>query len=316
MKFLDQVTVRSELRDLINKSHNIRIAVAFWGQSAPRELGLLKSRKSIAIICNLKMGGTNPSVIRELIEAGIRVRQSDTLHAKVYLFDNAAIVGSSNASANGLSLQNGEAIGWHEANILVSNALILDDIRKWFDSLQSKAITPQDLDAATELWTRRRRAGIIREPRSKTLIDDLRSAPDRFENRRLYVCVYSEGLSHNGQRSLKLARKRLPQAESQNLDGFEWPELPDFADLICFWRDETGHVSHDGIWNMPEIREEITKFGTNLQICRKLKNFAGYPASRLGAAKKWAPALKSLLDTHNSTYAFADLGLFAKQFLQ
>jgi hypothetical protein len=317
MRFLDGADAQSELGRLIGTSKLIRIAVAFWGQPAPKILGLLDKNESPEIICNLKMGGTNPEAIEELLNSGITVFQSDELHGKVYLFDSEAIVGSSNASANGLSLQDGEASGWHEANILVSEPPILNQISAWLDKLPRRKITSDDLAAAKEAWSRRRRvAGILGPPSKINLIDALRSRPSDFKGRRIFVCVYSEGLSTAGEKSLKFARKEAGPL-SDSIDGFEWDDLPDFADLICFQQTGKRRFSHDGLWHMPEVREEITKYGTKLQICRRLKAVAGYPQSRLGSALAWTPALGLLMEgSKDPTGRFMDLGDFSEKYLR
>jgi hypothetical protein len=77
-------------------------AVAFWGK---RSETLIDSdrRRNVKLICNLKMGGTNPNVVRKIPRD--LVKQIDTLHAKVYIGDNFAGVTSANASANGPGLE-------------------------------------------------------------------------------------------------------------------------------------------------------------------------------------------------------------------
>jgi HKD family nuclease len=63
-------------------------------------------------------------------------------HAKVYLFDHAALVGSSNLTEGGLSIN-------REATILVSDPALLGDLREFFDELweQAKALTAEVLEA-------------------------------------------------------------------------------------------------------------------------------------------------------------------------
>jgi phosphatidylserine/phosphatidylglycerophosphate/cardiolipin synthase-like enzyme len=101
MKFLDGAAATEEIKKLTVSSKNARLAVAFWGDGATAGLGLIEKGKSATIICNLKSGGTNPQEIQKLLDNNISVKQCDTLHGKVYLFDDHVILGSSNASANG-----------------------------------------------------------------------------------------------------------------------------------------------------------------------------------------------------------------------
>ena len=65
----------------ITKSDSVDCAVAFWGDGAERMFRNFDSRE-LRIICNLRMGGTNPDVIARM-QGFAKVRHCDTLHAKV-----------------------------------------------------------------------------------------------------------------------------------------------------------------------------------------------------------------------------------------
>ena len=104
MKFLFDAELRAAVQNLQRK-RQWYCAVAFWGRGA-EELTRGIGHDNVKIICNLKSGGTNPYVIEVLQHQN--VRQNDLLHAKVYLGDNAAIVCSANASANGLGFEGRE----------------------------------------------------------------------------------------------------------------------------------------------------------------------------------------------------------------
>jgi hypothetical protein len=114
MRFLNTKEALLEIRKQFETSSTADLAVAFWGKGAPEELGISKSQARLTVICNLSMGGTNPAVIRSLrtTHGAPTVRQNDRLHAKVYLFAHAAVIGSSNASANGLALEGSELTHW------------------------------------------------------------------------------------------------------------------------------------------------------------------------------------------------------------
>jgi hypothetical protein len=101
------------------------------------------------------MGGTNPQVIRRLLDL-VRVRHCDALHAKIYLGSNRAIVTSANASANGLGIDGASSTTWIEAGYLTPD---VTPIRIWFDALweSSNPITDADLTAAEATWLARQR---------------------------------------------------------------------------------------------------------------------------------------------------------------
>ncbi len=78
-------------------------AVAFWCKGAE---ALIPKNVKPRIICDLTSGGTNPQVVRDFLErCKDKVKHLDSLHAKVYVGKNAAIVTSANASINGLGFE-------------------------------------------------------------------------------------------------------------------------------------------------------------------------------------------------------------------
>lgn len=126
---------------------NARCAVAFWGRGAEDWVAGADCR----IIANLRMGGTNPYAL-EKMEA--TVRQSDTLHAKVYIGAERAVVASANASANGLGFEGVEQNGWIEAGYLLKD---VQAVAEWFDDQWAAAreITKGDIVAAKKVWAAR-----------------------------------------------------------------------------------------------------------------------------------------------------------------
>lgn len=139
----------------IAQEDGAKLAVAFWGRGS---LDLVS--QSAKIICNLKMGGSNPHELQK-IEKKIspdNIRQCDTLHAKVYLGRSKAIITSANASTNGLGLEGGEQEGWLEAGALITDIAPIHD---WFDALwedeDTKSISAADWKATEAAWSARQR---------------------------------------------------------------------------------------------------------------------------------------------------------------
>ncbi len=142
--------VGDELGDQIRKvlaEPGVRCAVAFWGAGAET----LVTGEGAKVICNLRMGGTNPFALRK-VKAGIRKR--DDLHAKVYLGKDLAIVTSANASANGLGLEGVEQAGWVEAGVMTDDVA---PIAEWFEALWmgSQPVGKADWLAAEKAWRAR-----------------------------------------------------------------------------------------------------------------------------------------------------------------
>jgi hypothetical protein len=152
--------VGSELTEAIRrltKAGKVDCAVAFWGDGAEGMFRKTAARTS-RIVCNLRMGGTNPRAIRRMLDLA-QVRHCDALHAKIYLGSTRAIVTSANASANGLGIEGASSGTWIEAGYLTT---IVAPIRAWFEGLweSSNAITEADLDAAEAAWSTRQQGTV------------------------------------------------------------------------------------------------------------------------------------------------------------
>ena len=111
------------------------------------------------IACNLQSSACNPYVIEDLKNAqGVTVRSHPRLHAKIYATNKFAIIGSSNASSNGLAIE-GPPESWIEANVIsddpatVRSAFAL--FQEIWDSPETSKITSAALTEAKKLWDNR-----------------------------------------------------------------------------------------------------------------------------------------------------------------
>jgi len=119
IKFLERGTILESIRSLCTDDNSEKcLAVAYWGRGSTDALGL-NSDSNVKVVLDIEAGGTNPrelKYLRDRIGAeNISVRGG--LHAKVYATANAAIIGSANASGNGLSFS---YRGNVEASVLVT----------------------------------------------------------------------------------------------------------------------------------------------------------------------------------------------------
>jgi hypothetical protein len=314
IKFLDGASATKELKKQIGASKKVRIAVAFWGENAAQELGLILKGKAATVICNLKSGGTNPRGIRPMIDAGVHVRQFDKLHGKMYLFDDCVIIGSSNASANGLSLQGSEISGWHEANLITDDKTVYSDAEAWFNAIHQDVIEGADLDAAEDAWSRRRRATPIANPEDKSLIEALRSNAATFSDRRIYICVCLLPFTEAGQEAFNRGRAEVPESQRHRIDGYEdWSQLPDGADLIRFsigprnGVEFVGFANTDDAWEIPYKNVKIKFF----HVTNELRGIR-----RIRSTKEWkAPILQFTEDSCRDDGGFIELGEFARKYL-
>ena len=178
------------------------IAVPFWGKGAIKILGL-GGGKNVWIICNLNSTARNPHVIENLKKLeGVKIRSHARLHAKIYAGPKFVIVGSSNASTNGLTEEGDAALGWIEANIATDNPQVVQLVRKLFDKLwNSRESTPVNASALNRAKIAyKNRPWNNRPANATTLLAACRENPTLFQS--FFVGTYNQDLGPNGSKSL------------------------------------------------------------------------------------------------------------------
>jgi hypothetical protein len=279
MRFLDRSGATREIKRLVKRSSTATLAVAFWGEGAIDELGLRgRLDRPTTILCNLRTGGTNPSVIEQLLALATKasgkwtVRQDDHLHAKVYLFDDAVVLGSSNVSANGLAFEGRELSGWTEANVLIHDTAFIDGIRGWLKPLRGVQITHADIAFAVEARSRTRSSLTMPMSRGRSLLDALRNEPEMFRRVPGYLTFYDTDLSSEA----RDVQKRLQSELGDEVSIFEeWPDLPSTGVLVCFWHD-TGSFRFEGVWERREKASDVaTGTGRSIQVIWRSRGVLG-----------------------------------------
>lgn len=300
MQFLDTQQTLHEIKRLMAKSSIAELAIAFWGKGSLEELNIAERAGATKVICNLALGGSNPAVIKALAAMSplVSVQQSDRLHAKVYLFDDAAIIGSSNASANGLSFEGAETTHWHEANILVDDPTVLGDIRKWMAELQKSKITSNDLRLAQARWNDRRRMTPVI---GRTVLEALKDDPDQFKDRKIYFVITVGSLSEKGNAFRDDLQKN--HYKTDRVDVFEdWPELPKNGILLCFGI-YGNTVVYDYVWErLPQYPDHDLGDGTTGQVVWEVDNNR-FPIQ--GDVNAWKKICRRIIDKEGidkSTY--------------
>jgi hypothetical protein len=284
---MTQMITGSKLGSFLEKladENDIRIAVAFWGDGACEKLKISSMNSPPRIICNLQSGGTNPDEIKKIKTSlskqfgkDAQIRQHNKLHAKVYMSNARVVVGSSNASANGLSMQGRQCSGWAEANIHSVEPNLISETAEWFEALWTQAsyITEDDLETAKAKWIPRRRTtlpeGHLHEPLD--LFDELTKRPENYVDQNIWLVFYGEPFTEEAEQKIKEEAEAAKDSHilPEDVGGFEnWKELPDEADLVCFETGKRTRVSEDGIWRTPKVRKSHKlENGNDLLICYK-----------------------------------------------
>lgn len=147
-KFLTGEPLSEKIRDVL-QGEEVRCAVAFWGAGAVEELfgEEVLNRDDVWIVCDISMGGTNPDTLRNL---GAPENESlghiEGLHAKLYHSSAGMVVGSANASSNGIGFM-GKAAGLTESGVFVGpDKSSWNAAKTWFDD--EVWFNAEDLDNA------------------------------------------------------------------------------------------------------------------------------------------------------------------------
>lgn len=229
-KLLNGAELNKLLEKTITSDCSVRMAVAFWGTGAKKQLNL-SGNLNAKLICNLTTGGTNPHEIESMIESSLDVKMHNKLHAKIGLIgDDFSFVGSSNMSANGLGFEGGELDGWEEANVVFEGTNT--DISSRFDELwkQSKKIKKEHLKKAKEAWNQRRAMTIEQQPEEdagiKSLWDTITNRPEDLNATPLHIAYYYE-LDDAGIKEIEEAQEEVKKEYGKQSHVFlEWPKLP------------------------------------------------------------------------------------------
>lgn len=214
--------------DLLKDASWACLAVAYWGDGATERLGLQAAAKraDVRIGLDLMSGACNPKEVRTLLRIMGRknVVAVERLHAKVWVTDLGALIGSSNASANGFGHEGDDAelAQLIEANVAFSPlpSGASRAWRKWFERevwARGEFITEGMLREAERRWrAKRARRDVDRAafaPSRAPLLEKLRSDPAFFRGKDLWIWVYAHGvLSKSAHEGLKAQQRLLNRA--------------------------------------------------------------------------------------------------------
>jgi len=318
VRFLGKSDIEGAVKKLISQAARARVAVAYWGKGSSDWFDIegIASR-DVTIVCDLMSGACNPGEIEQLQKAlgKPRVLTRDHLHAKVWLTDTGAIVGSSNASANGLGFEGDELKGLIEANVFVDDAETLTAINRWFekDVMEgAREITKSDFKEAHRLWQRRRAARPLRSP-GKSILDVITTSPSSFAERDFMVYVYKhDGFSRWALANLKAAQKKRPNTPIDGWENIDGPMPQAGAFVLDFNLGEDGKAKLDDLYQVLRDDPLIKGQDRTLLLCRPVRTFKGLP---LGDKKRWERAATAAAKSkpNRDEWGIVD---FSRQFLK
>jgi hypothetical protein len=206
LKFIKGDELPKAFKALMETTGRADMAVAYWGTGAESDLSIEKDRARI--VCNLESGACNPDEIERLRNVA-QVKTHAKLHAKCYLTEAGVIIGSSNASTNGLAM---DGSGLDEANLVTDDPEIIRDAAVWFEEIWTKAkkVTDPDLKRAREKWNRLRWFSLNKSARSAIKVEEI---PGVLESNDIWCIVVSEPLDPGAARKKKELVRNPPNKE-------------------------------------------------------------------------------------------------------
>lgn len=262
MSFLDGDGANRKVRELIGTASSARLAVAFWGAGAISRLGLDRAGLNLTVICNLESGACNPAEIRRLLKLGpsVSVLSDPRLHAKVYWTPSGAVVGSSNASTNGLASEADGENGWAEANVLVQQREQLASIEKWFDDRlpHARAISAEDLEHAEHLWEHRRKSAPPGIPFTGDLLEAYRSTPGHPSWEKVRLAIWTGDLDADAQREAETAVAEGVAPEDWEVYQ-DWKEDLGAGDWLIDFDLSKPKPRYTGLWRVGDPKVETSR---------------------------------------------------------
>lgn len=302
MFFLTETSALATIARVIAKAPRVRLAVAFWGLGAIDRLGLDRKGLEIEVLCNLDSGACNPAEISRLIGLKAKVRSNPRLHGKVYWTPDAVIIGSSNASSNGLVVEGADSAGWSEANILSFDVTMIQASGEWIKQQWDAGynIEQKHLSAASALWASRKRAAPPGARLEQSLLNAFNAAPDHVAWKQVKVAVWSKDLSARATHELKDFQVR-DVAFSKYGAYEQWHDDLESGDWLIDFDLSSPKPQLSGYWRVPTPKLETDNL-TYVQPAGGIR-LPGLPPLRLSAAdqRRFISIAPHLVEGHDGS---------------
>ena len=287
MTFLEGESLSRAIRDVV-AAGPVDMAVAFWGNEAVERLDMPTKLETYRIVCDGESGSCSPTALRELLVRGARITTLSGMHAKLYRGSNQMVVGSANASSNGLS-EEPDALGL-EVGMLVLDRQAISDAGVWFDSTfeAGRELRTQDLPEIEERWRARRQS----RPLRSTLADALLANAPSLKRRRARAYLYSAAVpSPETEAHFKASPAYDPVTWERDGRPFFWGEQPEVSaedELVCF-EVRRGKVRADGVWR---INQMLPSGPEPIWPAKKIDRLCGMPIGDMqGVVQRLSEAL-------------------------
>ena len=274
LSFFDDQALASGVAERLRSARKVDLAVAYWGKGAISRLALDKVSAPIRIICDPWKGCCNPEELRELsLLKNVSLHSLRGLHAKVYWTPKWALVGSANASTNGLGDSEIEHTGTIEAALCTDDMRVLSETAIWFTHLWNNSEEIKDFEQIEKLW-RARRAFAIGE--RSTLLSKLDSNSGWFKDRPVRLLLYPQvtkvpkQVESRFQRDVSYSPYLKAKYNQSGVRPYYWDEtdwkIEQGEWIIDYEIQSSGKVTFEGIWRIRTGANWMCKLSSNLRL--------------------------------------------------
>lgn len=204
------------IQRLDRRSKRREVVVAYLGTDAGKLLKLGKDDRLVVdmSMAAVKSGQTNPIEVEKYLRCGVEVFNCSNLHAKVYVFDRAAIIASANVSRHSCK-------SLVEAGLLCRDRDVVAQVRGFVKSLQVDPVSPEYVKRCKRFYRppkmqhsgKRTRTGKITPQHSRLWLVGV--YPDERPKEEERLCQTRE----------KLASKKLKDTWKFQVESVRWTTL-------------------------------------------------------------------------------------------
>lgn len=190
--------------------------------------------------------------MQNLLRLGCKIKTIDGLHSKIYCNGDQVVIGSSNASSNGLASDLNRFSGNVEANALIIERSFVDAVHRWFDEhwkiSSTRSVTPTLIAESKPIWLKN---SSVHRQFVNGLLSQMRQDPEMVRKVRARVVYYHMNSgSASAQSTFNLhGRAQYSDAEWRFLNG----DLPFYEDHAG-WDVKPGDVFLDFQCSKPKAR--------------------------------------------------------------
>jgi phospholipase D-like protein len=193
------------------------VAVAYFGRNASKRLPLPPNSCLVVDASEhaVRCGQTCPAELKRLQQRGVVIYSAESLHAKVYVFDGIAFIGSANVSDRSAGTLT-------EAVVRTTSRRLISDARSFVRNLRRNELTPSAIDRLGQIYRPPRMQGNMPPARGRS---ESRSSPRGQSRLFIAQLIFDDppsGSEETEEKGLRIARTLRKHGRSYVLQDFFW----------------------------------------------------------------------------------------------